>query len=135
VSVPDDIDQLIAESQPKPATSTMQRAFYERCRWVEVSLRVRSAAEIAMRAENFSSGLPIEAIFREELERILPRRYEVTHGYVSDRKGFTAGHCDAVVFNDLWVPAIKPRPTVGDRERVVPIEGAYGVLEIKQPSA
>ncbi|OBG68948.1 hypothetical protein A5703_09925 [Mycobacterium sp. E188] len=110
----------------------MQRAFYERCKWVELMLGVRALAEIKMGQYNFSAGLPIEAIFREELAKILPRRYEVTCGAVSDRDGNTAGDCDVVIFNDTWFPLIKPPPTTTDRQRVMPVEGAYAVLEVKQ---
>lgn len=110
----------------------MQRAFAERCRWIEVLLQVRADAEIAMRAQNWSSGSAIESILREELGNLLPRRYQVTCGTLSDRDGFTAGDCDVVVFNDFWFANLKQRVTVDDRQHVMPIEGAYAVLEVKQ---
>jgi hypothetical protein len=132
VNSADDIDQLLAQAMPQPATEVMQRAFHERCRWVELTLRIRAEAEISMRGHNFSSGRPIEAILREELARILPNRYQVTCGTLSDQNGLTAGDVDAVVFNDTWFPAVKPAATMDDRERVMPIEGAYAVFEVKQ---
>lgn len=81
-----DIDSLVKSWEPTQTSDVMQRAFAERCRWIEVSLRVRADAEIAMRAQNWSSGPAIESIFREELGKILPSRYQVTCGTLSDRK-------------------------------------------------
>ncbi|GAA2587326.1 hypothetical protein GCM10010435_76970 [Winogradskya consettensis] len=51
---------------------------------------------------------------------------------VSDRNGRTAGDCDVVIFNDTWFPSIKQRATLDDRQHVMPIEGVYAVLEVKQ---
>ncbi|MFI1400793.1 hypothetical protein [Streptomyces sp. NPDC020681] len=68
----DDLDSLVESWQPKQTSDVMRRAFAERCRWVEATLQVRAEAEIRMRAANYSSGPAIEAIFREELGRILP---------------------------------------------------------------
>lgn len=127
-----DIDALIESWQPTQTSDVMHRAFAERCRWIEVSLRVRADAEIAMRAQNWSSGPAIESIFREELGKILPRRYQVTCGTLSDRNGATAGDCDVVIFNDTWFATVKQRATADDRQHVMPIEGAYAVLEVKQ---
>ncbi|MFI9320160.1 DUF6602 domain-containing protein [Kitasatospora aureofaciens] len=132
MGTPSDIEKLIDGWRPKQASAVMQRAFAERCRWVEVALRTRAEAEIAMRATNFSSGPAIEAIFRDELAKILPRRYQVTCGTLSDSNGATASDCDAVIFNDTWFPAIKQRATYDDRQHVMPVEGAYAVLEVKQ---
>jgi hypothetical protein len=128
----DDLDSLVESWQPKQTSDVMRRAFAERCRWVETMLQVRAEAEIRMRAANYSSGPAIEAIFREELGRILPRRYQVTCGTLSDGSGNTAGDCDVVVFNDTWFPTVKQRATADDRQHVMPIEGAYAVIEVKQ---
>lgn len=127
-----DIDALVKSWQPTQSSDVMQRAFAERCRWIEVSLQVRADAEIAMRAQNWSSGPAIESIFREELGKLLPRRYQVTCGTLSDRNGLTAGDCDVVVFNDIWFANLKQRATTDDRQHVMPIEGAYAVIEVKQ---
>ncbi|MFI1400792.1 DUF6602 domain-containing protein [Streptomyces sp. NPDC020681] len=51
---------------------------------------------------------------------------------MSDRGGNTAGDCDVVVFNDTWFPTVKQRATADDRQHVMPIEGAYAVIEVKQ---
>ncbi|MER6522404.1 DUF6602 domain-containing protein [Streptomyces sp. NPDC001553] len=128
----DQTSRLVSSWRPKQASDVMQRAFAERCHWVETVLRARANAEISMRATNFSSGPAIEALFRDELGKILPRRYQVACGAVSDRTGSTAGDCDVVIFNDMWFPAIKQRATADDRQHVMPIEGAYAVMEIKQ---
>jgi hypothetical protein len=51
---------------------------------------------------------------------------------VSDSKGYTAGDCDIVIFNDFWFPVIKSGPTQESRKVYLPIEGVYAVLEVKQ---
>jgi hypothetical protein len=93
---------------------------------------MRSEIERRMNIDNFDSGPGVEDIFREELSRILPTRYSVRSGVVSDSTGNTAGDCDVVVFNDIWFPSIKAGATEGSRRWHYPIEGTYGVLEIKQ---
>jgi hypothetical protein len=127
-----DLGFLIDSWQPRRSSTVMQRSFAERCEMIEARLIAGAQAEIRARSSNFSSGPSIEAIFREELGKILPRRYQVTCGTLSDRMGNTARDCDVVVFNDFWFPTVKQRATVDDRSHVMPIEGAYAVLEVKQ---
>jgi hypothetical protein len=104
----------------------------ERCRYVESLMMLRAEAEIRGRATNFGSGPPVEAILREELANLLPRRYSVTAGTVSDRRGMTAGDCDVVIYNGEWFPTVKQRPTPDARYQIIPIEGVYATLEVKQ---
>jgi hypothetical protein len=118
--------------QPKPSPENVLRVLGERCRYVESLMTMRSQAEISVRTSNFSSGPSVEAILREELSNLLPSRYRVTCGTVSDRKGQTAGDCDVVIFNDEWFPSVKSRATPDSRYEILPIEGVYGVLEVKQ---
>ena len=40
-----DIDALVKSWQPTQSSDVMQRAFAERCRWIEVSLQVRADAD------------------------------------------------------------------------------------------
>jgi hypothetical protein len=116
----------------KDGLADIEQSYRRRCEFVERRLRIRVAEEREANIDNFDSGVGVEEIFRDELEQLLPKRYQVTTGVVSDRRGYTAGHCDAVIFNDLWFPAIKSGATPQSRRRHIPIEGVYGVVEVKQ---
>ncbi len=118
---------------PRNATSEeLERVFFERCRGVEKLLKLRAEIERQMNIDNFDSGPGVEDIFREELARILPSRYAVRAGVLSNRDGNTAGDCDVLIFNDTWFPSIKAGATEQSRRWHYPIEGVYGALEIKQ---
>jgi hypothetical protein len=93
---------------------------------------LRVAEERAANLDNYDSGLGVEEVFRAELQELLPRRYRITTGVVTDRRGHTAGHCDAVIFNDTWFPEIKAPIVDGSRRPHLPIEGVYGIIEVKQ---
>jgi hypothetical protein len=102
------------------------------CHRVESEILGRIEYEKQFNEQNFDSGWTVEEIIRQELGRLLPRRYSVYAGSISDSKGFTAGDCDVIVFNDLWFPVIKSGPTPQSRKTYLPIEGVYSVLEVKQ---
>ncbi|WP_280408236.1 DUF6602 domain-containing protein [Nocardia brasiliensis] len=93
---------------------------------------MRAEEETHSNLDYFDSGIGLEEIFRDELKQILPHRYPVTTGVLVDRRGFTAGHCDVVVFNETWFPAIKAPTVTGARRPHLPIEGTYAVIEVKQ---
>jgi len=63
---------------------------------------------------------------------MLPKRYAVHAASLSDSKGYTAGDCDVVIFNDFWFPVVKSGPTTESRKVYLPIEGTYAALEVKQ---
>ncbi len=119
--------------QPRTKSEdSLAQAFFHRCEGVEQILLLRAQLEKKMNIDNFDSGMGVEDIFREELAKILPRRYSVRAGVLSDSTGKSAGDCDVVIFNDTWFPSIKAGATEGSRRWHFPIEGAYGVVEIKQ---
>ncbi|WP_437481595.1 DUF6602 domain-containing protein [Sorangium sp. So ce1014] len=114
------------------AATTLASAFAKRCASGEESLRRMLQQERDLAVDNFDSGLPFEAAVREELARLVPRRYEVTHGVLVDRNGFTAGQCDVVIFNHIWFTAVNA-PTLAQPARLlIPVEGAYAIGEVKQ---
>jgi len=82
--------------------------------------------------DNFDSGSGVEDIIREEFEKLLPERYFVTKGMINDRNGFTSGDSDLIIFNKFWFPFLKSGATLQSRKFYFPIEGVYGVGEIKQ---
>jgi hypothetical protein len=116
----------------KHPSETMDAAFFRQCHQVEQEILGRIAYEKSFNEHAFDSGWSAEEIIRQALRNLLPRRYHVMAGYLSDSKGYSAGDCDVIVFNDEWFPAIKSGPAVNSRRTYVPIEGAYSVLEVKQ---
>ena len=102
------------------------------CQLAQARIAARAAAERRFNLHNFDSGAGVEDIVREELGNLLPERYSVHAGVVSDRRGSTAGDCDLVVRDAAWSPLIKPGATGGSRRYHFPIEGLYAGVEIKQ---
>lgn len=118
--------------QPKKSPEVLKSTFRNRCLGVERLIRLRAELERQSNLQNFDAGPGIEDIFRDELDRLLPDRYAVRPGVVSNRQGLNAGDCDVVIFNHLWFPSIRAGATPSSRRFHYPIEGVYGVLEIKQ---
>jgi hypothetical protein len=56
----------------------------------------------------------------------------VDGGVLSDSRGYTAGDCDIVVHNQIWFPAVKEGATPRSRRKILPVEAAYSVIEVKQ---
>ena len=110
----------------------LKSSFRNRCLGVERLIRLRAELERQLNIQNFDAGPGIEDIFREELDRLLPDRYAVRPGVVSNREGLNGGDCDVVIFNHLWFPSIKAGATALSRRFHYPVEGVYAVLEIKQ---
>ena len=102
------------------------------CQFAQERIVTRANAEIKFKVQNFDSGLGTEEIIREELARLLPNRYGVSPGLISDRLGRTAGDCDLIVRDPNWSPVIKPGATSESRRFHFPVEGVYAVTEIKQ---
>ncbi|MGW4369305.1 DUF6602 domain-containing protein [Nocardia takedensis] len=122
----------VARWQPRTdATDNLTESFKRRCRYADRRLRLRFEEEQSSNIDNFDSGVSLEEIFRDEVDQLLPCRYQITTGVLVDRRGHTAGHCDAVIFNETWFPAIKGPASRTSRRPFLPIEGAYAVVEIK----
>src|SRR4051794_38553514 len=75
---------------------SLKQAFFERCLGVEQILMLRAELERRMNIDNFDSGPGFEDILREEMARLLPDRFSVRAGVVSDSEGSSAGDCDVV---------------------------------------
>ena len=119
--------------QPKSTKDqTLRNSLMVTCQLVQERIVARANAEIKFRVQNFDSGQGTEEIVREELARLLPNRYDVSPGVISDRQGRTAGDCDLIVLDPNWSPVIKPGATDRSRRFHFPIEGVYAVAEIKQ---
>lgn len=120
------------EWQPRPVPTPVASALRLTCRKIEARLRAEATAERDFNIDNYDSGPGIEDLVRAQIERILPARYAVARGVLSDRAGRTAGDCDLLILNRTWMPAIKLGATGDSRRWHYPIESAYAVMEIKQ---
>jgi hypothetical protein len=122
-----------SEWQPrKDSTEALKDIFFKRCQHIETLILTKAKQEKEFNIDNFDSGIPIEEIIREEFSKILPKRYFVSKGIVNDRNGFTAGDQDLIIFNNFWIPYLKPGVTEESRRAHFPIEGVYAIGEIKQ---
>ena len=118
--------------QPREdAKERLSGLFLKRCQESEKRILERVKVENEIRVDNFDSGLGMEDIIREELSKLLPKRYSVRKGVLDDRYGKTAGDCDVIIFNDLWFPSTHSGATETSRRFHFPVEGAYSVIEIK----
>jgi hypothetical protein len=118
--------------QPSQSPEALKASFRNRCLGVERLILLRAELERGMNINNFDSGPGVEDIFREELRRLLPDRYSVRPGVISNSDGFNAGDCDVVIFNHIWFPSVKAGAGPESRRFHYPVEGVYGVLEVKQ---
>ena len=111
---------------------TLRNSLMVTCQLAQARIAARADAEVKFNLRNFDSGSALEDIVREELARLLPKRYEVSAGAINDRMGRTAGDCDLIVRDPNWSPVIKTGATIQSRRFHFPIEGVYAVTEIKQ---
>lgn len=113
-------------------TALLHDAFRRRCRTIEEMILLRAQHEREWNIDNYDSGLGVEGILRDELGQVLPARRQVGAGVISDGHGYTAGHCDLVIHNELWFPTLKEATANGERRVYYPVDGLYGVAEVKQ---
>ena len=116
-----------SEAQDNLSTSLMMT-----CQFAQRRIVARMKAEIRFNIQNFDSGSAVEDIVREELANLLPQRYSVDAGVISDRSGNTAGDCDMIIRDNAWSPVIKPGATIKSRRSHFPIEAIYAAIEVKQ---
>ena len=82
--------------------------------------------------DNYDSGPGVEDIVRQELSKLLPRRYCVDAGVVNDQEGKTAGGFDIVVRDQTWTGVSKLKATLQSRRSHFPFEAIYAAVEVKQ---
>lgn len=123
----------VANWQPREkASDSLASAFARRCNAAEKRILAGASYEEEMNIDNFDSGNGVEDTVRLELAAVLPNRYALTRGVLSDRYGKTGGDYDIVIFNGQWTPQIKSGATPESRRIHLPIEGVYAVGEVKQ---
>jgi hypothetical protein len=119
--------------QPKTGTAEiLHNIFFRSCVSIEKIIKQKISYEKEVGIYNFSSGISIEEILREEISKILPKRYTTTTSIISDKYGHTAGEVDMAIFNDLWFPKLKIGDEKLSKKSYLPIESIYAVGEIKQ---
>jgi hypothetical protein len=116
----------------KAEKNEIGEAFQTRCSGIEKLIIAKAELEQKMNLDNFDSGAGVEEIIRDELGNLLPKRYLVSKGVLSDRNGFTAGDVDVIIFNEQWFPYVKAGASGQSRRFFFPIEGVYAIGEIKQ---
>ncbi len=72
------------------------------------------------------TGSRKEEVVREFLRTFLPVHLEVSSGELFDSSGAHSGECDVIVSDRSRVPRL-----LAGNNRLIPVEGAYCVLEIK----
>ena len=82
--------------------------------------------------DNYDSGLAVEDIVRQELSKLMPRRYCVGAGVVNDQNGNTSGDIDIVVRDQTWTTPVKLKATSQSRRSHFPFEAIYAAMEVKQ---
>ena len=75
-----------------------------------------------------TSGAASEINWREMLTEYLPRRYQVSDGFVLDSKGMVSQQIDLIIFDRQYSPFLFHQ----DGATFVPAESLYAVFEVKQ---
>jgi hypothetical protein len=75
-----------------------------------------------------SKGDATEGNWRDLLERHLPHRYHVAKAFIMDSSGAMSDQIDIVVYDRLYTPILYNL----EDQRIIPAEGVYAVLEVKQ---
>ena len=128
-------DDLPDVSQWKPDSDhkeTLKNGLLLTCRAAQQRIIEETRIERQFNIHNFDSGTGVEDIVRQELTKLLPRRYVPDKGVINDHDGKTAGDCDVVIRDILWSPVVKLGTTPDSRRYHFPIESVYAVSEIKQ---
>ena len=128
-------DDLPDVSQWKPDSDhkeTLKNGLLLTCRAAQQRIIEETRIERQFNIHNFDSGTGVEDIVRQELTKLLPRRYFPDKGVINDQDGKTAEDCDMVIRDTLWSPVIKLGATPESRRYHFPVESVYAVSEIKQ---
>lgn len=95
-------------------------------------LKAKCSYEEDAAHHNMDPGVPVEEFFRLEFGKYVPSPYVTGSGTVVDRDCYSAGDCDFVVYDPQLTPFIKFPATPSSRNKFIPVECTYGVIEIKK---
>ena len=102
------------------------------CQAAQSRIIAEAAVERRFNVNNFDSGPGVEDVVRQELAKLLPDRYRIDPGVVSDRDGRTAGDCDILIRDGTWSPVTKLGATPASRRYHFAVESIYSAIEVKQ---
>ena len=72
-------------------------------------------------------GEESEGTIRNALDRVLPEKVGVSHGFVIDSNGSESKQMDIVLYDKMNTPKIY----TGDRVQIFPVESTYACGEVK----
>jgi hypothetical protein len=113
-------------------TNALKNTFLQTCRSIQARIIAESNIERDFNIDNFDSGPGVEDLCKNQIQLLLPTRYEAMSGVISDQTGRTCGECDIVIVNKQWFPLIKYGATKESRRIHIPVEAVYSVVEVKQ---
>ncbi len=76
---------------------------------------------------NLEKGMEIEDVVKIFLRDYLPRRYDITGGFIIDRENNISSQQDVIIYDAFHCPIYRP----GSRGAVVPIDNVASVFEVK----
>jgi hypothetical protein len=77
---------------------------------------------------NLEKGLGNEQCLRDLLCDVLPRRYGVAKGKIANAEGRMSRQLDVIIYDAVYCPSLFVDE---NRNQMLPIEGVYGVVEVK----
>lgn len=118
--------------QPNRKNSdSFAQVMFDKCKQLEQELLLKLNSSITLNLNNFDSGLEAEKLLTDTLRRLIPKRYSIYKGILSDRHGLTSGEHDLILFNETWFPLLTGNDE-NAHKKYFPIEGVYAIGEVKQ---
>lgn len=126
------VNVLMTKSNFKTKIDGLSARFRDTFRELSADLMKKLEDEKAANEQNFDSGYPLESYFRQEFGKYIPKNFSIDAGRVIDAKGYSAGDCDFVIFDEKFAPFIRFPITPNDRRKYIAFETTYGIVEVKQ---
>lgn len=111
---------------------TIDDVFRNSFRETSAFLKAKCSYEENAAHHNIDAGIPIEEFFRMEFGKYISPPHAIDSGTVVDRDSYSAGDCDLVVYDPQLTPFIKFPATPSSRNKLIPVECTYGVIETKK---
>lgn len=112
-------------------SDSFAKIMFDKCKRLESELLFELESSKRLNQHNFDSGLEAENILSNALKTLLPKRYSINKGILSDRRGLSSGEHDIIIFNETWFPLLTGNDQ-NSHNKYFPIEGVYAVGEVKQ---
>jgi len=75
-----------------------------------------------------AAGNEVEITVRSFFERMLPKRFHVTHGHLIDMNELVSPQLDLIISDNTTIPSLL---TTADGTHYIPVESVYAIAEIK----